>query len=504
MKKINIIKEQCFAFLLILFLFGGITQSYSQIEDTSSAQRNVTYKLRYLESEAYFNSFKENSNIYFGEGIAKIENGDIGEAINKAKTNARDNLARNIKVKVRSTVKLIVSSKNRASDPMTNEQIDESIDINTETYTDQLLTEVKQSEYKIDYPMRNHVTIIFYIEKSIYKSIVDKDIEGKKALIRNSIHNGNKKFKAKHYVEAVHDWLFANESLQNFFQGLPIQDDIDGTGMPKEVNSYINDKITFFFSSVDLKEVSGKLFYDVRGQLNESPIVYAEFENDYGDRSAVENLPLKIDFIEGDGNVRRKIITSPYGQAKLNVKNVDSKYRDAIIRITIDKDAFSGIDAFHNLTLPYLDIYMKKMKTVALAVSYDNNGKFSSPDQLKNSIQSELLSRGLQIVPVKIMNKVVSDADIENVKKSRADYLLYIYVHSDKGSTVGGYNNMYLSKSSGTLYIYQLPQGNIVASRELNPVKGFGVTASGAGWNGYSKLKNQIFLGIKDMAAELK
>ena len=203
-------------------------------------------------------------------------------------------------------------------------------------------------------------------------------------------------------------------------------------------------------------------------------------------------------------NIRRKVITGVYGQAKLNIKTLNPKYKNIILRITIDDGSFPGINDFHNLSLPYIDVNIKKMKTVALAVSFNNGGNISSPDQLKNRIQSELLSQELQILPIKMNHKVVTNTDIEIINNTHADYLVYIYLHANKGKRVGGYNNMYISTGSGTLYIYQLPQGNIVASRELTPVKGYGVSASGAGWNGYSKLKVQVTPGIKSLAVELK
>lgn len=500
---IELVKPNSFKTLFMILMVSVFSNVYSQI-DTSKTQRNITYKVRYLESEEYFKSFKNNSEIYFGEGIAQIVNGDIGEAINKAKIKARDNLARNIKVRVKSSVEFILSSKMKTGSSNLTEDIDESINIQTETYTDQLLTEVNQSDYKIDYPTRNNVTIIFYISKSLYKSTVDKDIEGKKRLIRNHIHNGTKKFNGKHFVDAIKDWLLANEFLNAFFHGLPIQDDIDGTGLPKEVNAYINDKITSFFSGVNLKEVSGKLHYDVKGQLNVVPSIYVEYEDDYGKGFPIEDLPMKIDFIEGEGELRKKVISNQNGQAKLNIKNVNSEFKEAVVRINIDASAFPGIENFSNLSLAYLDIDMKKMKTVALAVSFINGGTYSSPDQLKNALQSELLSRGLQVVKTKITKRNVSENDIEVVNRTNADYLIYVYIQSSTASKVGGYDNMYLSNSSGSLFIYQLPQGNIISSRELSSAKGYGVNASGAGWNGYAKIKEQVFTGIKSMAEELK
>jgi len=497
------INWQLTSIFLVVVIFAFYSNSKAQ-ETDSNEQRRITYKARYLESEKYFNRFKNDSSIYFGEGFAKIENDDMGEAINKAKTNARDNLARNIKVVVKSTVNLLMSSKSKSENHQTSEQINESIDIQTKTYTEQLLTEVKQTEFKIDYPTRNHVTIIYYIGKNDYHSIVEKDIEGKKKFIRESILNGNKKYNTKHYPEAIKDWLFANESLVNFFQGLPIQDDIDGTGLPQEVNAYINDKITTFFSSVKLKEMSENLLYDVRGQLNNTPIIYAEYEDEYGNVSGIEDLPLKINFIEGTGKVRKKIVTGIYGQAKVGVSEINSNSKNIIIRISIDSDAFPGINRFQNLLLPYLDISMNKMKTVALAVTFNNGGNFSTPDQLKNSIQSELLNNGLQVVPFDFTKKNVSDSDFGIINSTNADYFIYAYIQSNKGSKVGGYDNMFISSSSGTLYIYQLPQGQLVSTKELSPVKGYGVSASSAGWNGYSKLSSQVSKGIETAAESLK
>ena len=481
--------------VLILFL----TPIYSQVDSTRIG-RNITYKNRYIEAQKYFKQFKGNKNLYWGEGIVKIENGDVGEALSKAKTMALNDLSRKIKVKIKTKIQSTVISATKAG----QETIDDKINIQTDTYTDQLLNEVQYTDYEIDFPIRDHLAIMVYIDKNVYKTNVEKDIERKKSTIRNYIRNGEKKFTRRHYIEAIKDWLLATQFLNDFFNGLPIIDSLHSGAAPEEVHAYINDKISTFLSGIYLKETAGSIYYDVKGVLSVQPLIRVEYEDEYGEKYPIEDLIVKIDFIEGEGIARNKAVSNRNGEIKINIEEVNPEYRTTVMRVQIDKTQFKGIEAFPNISLEYLDINIKKMNTVALAVTFINAGSYSSPTQLTNQIQSELLQRGLQVVKCKIRSSEISERDINNVNKTNADYLIYVYLRSNNAAQVGGYENMYVANSSGALFIYKLPQGIILASEELQPAKGYGVNASGAGWNGYAKIKKHVIPKLKKLANQLR
>jgi hypothetical protein len=458
---------------------------------------------RYLEAEEYFKELSNNKDVYFGMGTAKIKNGDIGEAIPIAKKRAREDLAKSIKVKVTQTVENLISAKTATEGGISREKIDENISIKSNSYTDQLLTDVSESKPFPDYPYPRSVSIFVSIKKSAYKNKVDKDINGKKMMIRNSINNGNREFKAKHYVEAIRDWVLANHYLYNFFNGLPIQDDIEGNNIIQNMNAYINGKVTGIFSSIHFVPLSGNLFYDVQGLVTVQPEILAQFIDESGSRNPISNLPLTVQFVDGSGDIPRKITTGIDGRTTVNIKKIDPNFNKAVIRITVQSD-LADLNDFPNLNLPFINIHLKKMSTLALAVFYNNNGKFVSSQEIYNKIQSKLLSSGQQIVSADLSKKQLSPIDFNIVNKTHANYLVFVFFKSENASTVGGYENMFISTSSGVLYLYKLPNKRLVFSKQLPSIKGYGVTAAGAGWDGYAKLSAKVLSALDNLTGAIK
>lgn len=450
------------------------------------------YEKDYRKAEAYFNNLRKNPNVYFGIGAAKIEDGDIGAAIPIAKDRARAELAKSIKVKVSRVFESNLISQVTNIENHRRETITEKIKSKINTYTDQLLEDLSESQPFQNYPAPRNVSIAVFINKDSYKKNVEDDINGKKSMIRGIINNGLQKINKKHFYEGIEDLILANTYLNRFFDGLPIADDIQGDNNIRNVNSYIDGKITGFFSSLNFVSLSGELFYDVRGKLNQSPVILLQYSDESGKKIAVSKMPAFGSFIQNSGNIRNKMITDNYGKLKVEIKDIDPVSKSAKARITIDTSEFKGLDKIPNLTLPFIDITMNKMKTVALSVTFLNNGKNSRLLQMENKIKSQLLKSGMQVVTLKSVSETLSERDYKNIKNSNADYFIHLFIKTWDAKTVGGYNNMWAVKSSGTLSLYELPGIVLKNISQLPETQGYGTSESGAGFDGVGQLTKKI------------
>ena len=488
--------------IILMLIFNFFSVATAQEKALNSNQQSQD-SLKYIKTKQFLDSLRTNKDVYYGEGTALIEN-DIGEAFSTAKNRALDALASQIKVEVRSNVQQIVTSTTEKIDGVFSEKIEESFENKINTYTERVLTNVNESENFIDYPESGNITKAVYINKDIYNERVSKDLEAKKKSIRTSIDNGNIKFAGNHHLQAVKDWLLANEKRHDFFNNLPLQDNLGENNNLHDVAAYINGKITFFFSGLSFEDITGNTRYDANGRLNKPVMIFAKYKDENGQEQPVSRLPLKVDFLQGEGNILKGITTGTYGQAKLHVSYINPGNRNTIIRITIDTDRISGLNKFQNLLLPAVDVLLKKTSTVALSVSFNNSGRYYSPEELKNTIQSKLLKQGLAVEIVSISSADVNDGDIQRLKQKYVDYLFYVYINTIRSSTVGGYDNMYVAPCTGTVFVYELPQGNLVASMQLQTINGYGASSDGAGWDGYNKLKESILNAAQIMLEEIR
>jgi len=487
---------------LFLVLSGLFKTGYAQ-GDFAKNKQTLKNTREYIEAKKYIDSLVKNNNIYYGEGTALIGN-DIGKAIEQARKRAQSNLAEKIKVQVRSTIQQMVQSNMNQFNGSFSEQIEESFKEQTNIYTEQVLTDLNISPNFINYPDSGSVTIAVFIDKALYKKRIRDDIESKKTLIRGIIKNGEKAYYSGHYTQAVKDWLLALERLYDFFQNIPLQDNLGEHPSLQDVSSYINGRITLLFSGLRLANISGETWYDAKGRLNKPVMIYAKYKDEYGKENPVSDLPLTANFIRGDGEILKGIITGTYGQATLQISYLNPANQSTLIKITVDTARIKGLSGIRNLLIPTLDIPINKVRTVAMAVTFNNNGHIASPENLKNTIRTELLTRGLATVNLFINTENVKDVDITDANNNHADYLFYIHIKATGSSTVGGYENIYITTCTGTVFIYELPQGQLINSQPLPTFNGYGSSSINAGLNGFNKMQKAILKATNTILERIK
>ncbi len=501
MKKIKF--SIVFTVAIILWAFCIPFQSLAQ--DTV-----VPVKLRlketpeYQRAQRYIDSIRSNHNDYIGIGSVKIGN-DIAKANYSAKNQARSDLASKIKFTIQSTVRQVITNSASHNGKRYSEQIEKSFQEKTNLYTEQTLSDVETGPFFKNYPDSGYVTVVMYLNKKSYLEKIKKDLEAKKTVIRTEINLANNRYATGHYLQAVTDWIKASNKLNELFHGAPMQDKLGSNSVTQDVASYINGRLAFFFDGLLLENsLSGKAYYDAKGRLNKSILIYAKFKDENGREHPVPYLPLKTYFVEGTGNVVQGITTGEYGETQLRVNYINPANKRALIRVTVDTARIKELSQFPNLIIPTVNVPVQKVPTLALALTFHNNRQVLSPFGLKNKIQSEILNRGMAVIKVDVSDAVVNDADIQRVNQSHAGYFLYVYVNTLNSGTVGGYKNVYIAHCTATLYLYELPQGNLVATRQLNTSEGYGGSASGAAWDAFHALSKNILSKIQGIMEEIK
>lgn len=427
---------------------------------------------------------KADETLYWGEGIATI-GGDIGAAREQAKERALHDLSQKIQVNVEADISQVIQSNMSAS----SEDIRELFTQKVRTYTQSALTNTRDL-FVVDYPASGNCTFLVFMSRAEYQRKVNEDLKMKKSAVRNAVENGDAAMKHSDFMLAANHWANARDHLNNFFGDLPLQDDLDKNGKNEEVHAYLQQKMGNLFGNIELSFLPDEISYDAAGTLSKKPIVQAKYEDANGRTQSIANLPLKVEFTGGKGRVSGNVITDNYGTAKLAL-TVDASNPQTSIAVQIDKNAVDGLADFNLPRLAEAKMTFEKIKTIAIAVSFKNQSKRSTPDVLLNEIKNILLAKGFLTVDFSTASSRVTSTDLTRASTSNADYLLVVSLRSAGGGTVGGYSNMFASTVSGFVSLYKLPRGEQIATDQVHAAKGFGVSASVAGWDAYGKVKNK-------------
>jgi len=156
------------------------------------------------------------------------------------------------------------------------------------------------------------------------------------------------------------------------------------------------------------------------------------------------------------------------------------------------------------IVLPSIKIRIKKLRTLAFAVTFRNGGQYLIPTDAKNKVQSTILNQGLAIEPVSVRSSTISNDILQRIEKLHPDYFLFVFVDSRGASTVGGYKNIFMSTCSATISLYEFPLGNMVGVKQIIGDQGYGASKSGAVWDAFNKLTSKIINGTDEMLGEIK
>ncbi len=484
-------------------IFSGCATSKNATPDTFEERSDYRNSALYIQTEAFLNEKRDDPSIYFGEGIQNIGS-DIGEARESAKQLALGELSSKISVVVKSDIELIVIGTSLSSGRSFTTEEEETIKHRIELYTSQIITSVKGSKHFIDYPTPGTITYFVYISKEEYEEKVRNELKAKKNMIRDMILAGDRELLSGHYLTAVQNWIEAKNRILRFFDDLPVEGKLTDEGRSTEFNAYTRGRINQVIGNLIIEIIEGDYFYDAQGNLDSIPMVYVQYRDDDNNRHPVAGLPLKATFMEGSGQVGRRITTGPYGQVEIPVSRIDASNTKSVLLVEIDSDSIPGLSDYALSTVPQTLINLYKLRTVALSFVFWNGSTVSSPDAIISRIKSIILENSFTVADYTIQNENPSGPDFNRINNTNADYFLHIYIKAGPAKTAGGYENMFTTYCGGTVSLYTLPHGTLDASEALPSVTGFGSSAANAGWDGYGQLQDAVVNKVKQIFGRLQ
>jgi hypothetical protein len=441
-------------------------------------------RLKEMRSEAkqFIAEKRRDKAFYIGEGTANI-GADLGKGKLEAKNRAREELARQIRVKVESDFSMITEKRGVGASAEVQQEITQRL----ETYTSQVLTNVQESESFIDFPRKGDVTVLVFITKEEYEVKVKEDLNQKKNMVVEAVKQAEKALKNKEYVRSLQQFLEAGEMQRAFFGRVPVYAEIDGDGLRDELSNHVTFRVEGITSRIQLTLLNDSFLYDPEGHLERQPRVLAQYLDGTGAKVPVTSLPLVATFAEGQGNVS-SCVTGVYGQAELPVNHVDPSLKTAVLQVTPDLASLGNFTAYDLPPMRPLKVDLTRKRAVALLVHCKNGSEGVNVTDLTDAVTSLLLERQLTVVPVaKDKSAAAVSGDSLN-----ADFLLSVEIDPSGGGTVGSYANMHTARCAAGLSLYTLPAKSLTRKKNLAAQEGFGVTAESAAWDAFGKSRGPI------------
>ncbi|VFQ42549.1 hypothetical protein [Desulfoluna butyratoxydans] len=452
------------------------------VPPAEAAAERIRLKAMRAEARAFIAEKRKDPSLYIGEGTANI-GADLGKGKLEAKDRAREELARQIRVKVESDFQLITEKRGVGASAAVQQEITQRL----ETYTSQVLTNVRESDFFIDYPKTGTVTVLVFIPKEAYEVQVKEDLNQKKEMVVEAVRQAEKALKNGEHVRALKQFLEAGSMQKAFFGRVPVYAEIDGDGLRDELSNHVAFRVAGITGRIQLSLLNDTFLYDPEGRLEKQPRIMARYLGATGSGQPVTNLPLAVSFAEGQGQVTPGV-TGVYGQAELAVGSVDPSLKTAVLKVTPDFSALGDFSAYDLSPMRPLKVDLTRKRAVALLVRCKHADKGLNVSGLTDAVTSLLLNRKLTVVPV---DQGLTPASV-NGDALNADYLLTVEVDPSGGGTVGSYANMHAARCGAGLSLYTLPAKSLTRKETLPSQEGFGVTAESAVWDAFGKSREPI------------
>ncbi len=439
---------------------------------------------------------------YTGEGIAHYgDKKTIDEAIEDAKKNAREDLAKNIKVVVKSTVIRTIGEDAEMVSDKFKKFIQEKSKV--------VLQGVEYSDTLID-TEKKAVTITARILKRVYDKKVEEDLKEKKSRIIQYYRESEEDLKKGFYTLALKSLYRARGYIWIFFKDLPINGDLNRDGKEdEELKAAVQGKIDRLIGELTFEPVNKKLLFTSTGNVTGN-VGFHIYWKEKGVYNAVGNFPVYASFVKGKGEiVMPEVTTDNTGYAELDVENIDPSYSNVVIKIKPLIEKFFGIIPFSEgkkdeaITqlkkelgvLPEWNINITKKKSLALSVYAVSGKKRFILSNIRNEVEEIIRGKGYDVVDKNIM----STPDIEKMKALKEqgfDYIciIKVSVHSEYISDF----EMYMARASGIIKLYSTVEKTEVQSIPAGTTKKkFAVDRSTAVWNAIGALRSALIRKVK-------
>lgn len=429
---------------------------------------------------------------YSGRGGTRYEPDNRPEAYKKAKEEARRDLATSIEVTIQAiTEDILQVNQNR----LTTSQREEFQSI-TRSYVDKGLQDVEEFDTYINEPARE-LWVFLRIEKEKYRETAKKELEEKKKSIEGDYRQAAARLATGDLTTGVIGMVKALTKLNESFSGLPVMGDLDGDSLTtEEYRSVIESVLMSKLSSMQISSLKEEYVYSSGGKLAER-LVFSVTAAQGGVVLPVRNMPIRVEFFQGEGRIQESAKTDQKGVAETLVYQIDPSYRKVVISARPDPlSVVQGLESVvSDAVLPETQVALVKRSSVVLSVRFNNCGSTQKPSSLTESIKGILMGKSVDVSEWSVRPSPSQDV-MEMLRIQGHDLLVIVNLRASAG---GKANNIRSATVSGNVSLFSLEEGTLINTLNLPSRKGFGLSSREAGWKALGDLKGSILKTLKSL-----
>jgi hypothetical protein len=469
-----------FVFFLIFSLEGIFYSKDSKSDDYKNTIKEYRKEIELIKQQ-------HGKRYYVGEGLS--DDKDINSAVNKAKDSAMVDLLKSVRVRINS----YIVDELKYSEGKVNERFEKVIN----TYINQLIEIVQDKRY-IDYPKKNMVTVIVYVDRELYDEKVKKDLQLKVQKIKDYILEGNKKREIFKIKESIENYVKARDYLKEYFEDLPVRDEILEKGKEEDFGSFIDREITTIMNSIKIEKNEESYIYTNDGKLPKKPVVSVYYESE-GERIPMSGIPIGMKFVKNSGVFQTtELASSNTGDLYLPIERIEPSEKDASLEVFVDIEKLN-LKEIPNI--PSVSIRFIRAKTIGWVFNFFNNGKLERPGNFLLDIRSSLSSSGYNLKEMETTDTTIDEKLIEEAKSANLDYIFYIYA---KSNTSKDEYEMYRSYAEGKIFIYSIYDDYLLETVEIKGKSGYSTSKSSSSYSALGKLKGEIISILKERIKNIK
>jgi hypothetical protein len=431
----------------------------------------------------------KDQNFFWGVSQAPIEKGDVGKALIVAGNRAREEIAKQIKVRiVGELIDTMVGSTKQKGDSITG-QFDQIIKEKVETYTNQTLEGIQEEDRYIDSEKEKEVWVLCKLSKEEFKNKVADDLKQKHALISGYALKGAESFDRKDIGLSLGNFLDSYVLLRQMFGSIPMYLTIEGKN--EEMHSYLSSAIKKIISSIEITPIDERIVV-TKGGIGKKTgfsVYYVEKEQ----KIPAKGVPLKFSFGKGGGRLDEKGKTGNSGFVEIRVYSLAEGCREDLLRAQVDlaKTAENEVDKeiLEMVAVPFSETRVIRQPIIAFSVKGNAPGV---AEMVKNAV----VSKGYDVANMDISYESLENKEKMNgIYNNGVDYIVFVEITA--GAQYSSQFKMYSSTASGNVALYKTETGTRIFNEQTGGAKGFGTSSGGAISDAVGKIKGSVNSKIK-------
>ena len=438
---------------LLLVALCGTSASAKEIPQEGASEKGLPTWTRKLPADpAYFYAAQQ----------APVVMKDVGEAIKKAKDRARQEIAKQVRVRVKAELLQLTGVEVLGGKAREREVVQGKVT----SMVDEVLEGVEEVDRYIG---DDQVWVLMRLSRQKVLERRLQEERQKKERVLGMFKEALVDLDTKRIALALRNLVLTLDVLEKLFGSLPLVVEVEGR--QTELHAHLSGQVQRLLDQIAIKTLDQKVMVSRKGTRS---VASFQVRIQDGEESAVvPNLPLSF-AIEGCGaDLEKRALTDSNGVASTRIRSLGT-CREGTLEASLDLRKLVGdlVDEEILATFPRVPkATVRAMIRPAIAARV-------SGAWLRAQVESLVEAQGFECTTLPRATDPTAPDFSANLYQSGVDYVLL--VSTSCGTSYIGSYKMYGAVATGTVQLIQTKTGRRLFYKSASSGKGFGVSKDGA------------------------